>query len=282
MRNKIALLFFITIVLFCGCKKESENTNIEPTENISIQSQSEIPALIVEPTAQPLLLPEDVDLNADPMNIVEKYVYNYNIIMHEDYTQMISNDFEQFELKNLDITGNDNGVTLFALKEYSNIDLVKTLEEFSADGILPEQAIMIRFKSPTQNTSFDNTLFSLSKEDGATSFSFYNSKFPATGAGNTGMPFVSGDDGNFVLKQDVWCYAFMTLDDYSNSRILIWHEGEAGNMSRHFSRGILDDRDQSHIEPIREGKLSFSIDIGKGESIEISDYWIFEYEGLKR
>lgn len=279
MKKKLVIVTTAAVLLLCGCYEKSNisDTSTDPVDAIS--TNEEIPAFYKEPTAEPMVLPNKIDLNADPLNVVGKYLYNYLTIMHEDYEQMANSNFESFETKNVAVTDAGDGILITGAGKTSRIVLNKMLNEYSENNTLPEQAIMIRFKTDTDKRTFKDTVFSLEKgESAGNSFSFYKNKFPAIGTD----PFLRNDEGNFELKPNTWCYVLMTIDDYSNTSILVWHENEADNISRYFNRSILDDRDQKYIEKCKIGELTFKIEVAAGEALTISDIWIFEYEVMKR
>ena len=84
---------------------------------------------------------------------------------------------------------------------------------------------------------------------------------------------ISDDWNNYVYEPGEWACVFMTINNFGQKTCYVWGEDDPKDYSFIYSYGEIcgDDR-----------PFTFEIQIdGSGETVAVSDIWLFSYEEAK-
>lgn len=297
MKKYLICLVLIAVLLFSGCfaKQSTKQNSIEQEVFSILETKSEV-----------LPLPTPIDLNEDPMNIVNSIIYDPEIVFWEDYNEILANNGSGFLGFEELTSGNDgNSAEFLAHNDNAKISFAKTLDEYEKKPQNTNQAILIRFMS----SSPANLKFVFNGESEKT-VEFRTNGQPTFINPNVGQKYydyinrhyevffdlyhivedyevIENDNeverlSDFCLIENGWHYILMTIDDYSYIRFTLWKEGEAENAAlysyRYWIDGVDDHLADEYINQTPEVWFAFE----KGESLKIGAYWIIDYEVLRR
>jgi len=232
----------------------------------------EIPAFSATP--MPLPLPIKTDLNTDPMNVVDTFVCDRNVCFTEDSSGMLANEFSSFVMNNMEISEIEDGVAFTSAGTNAYLETLEYFDTYSLTGDYANQGILFKIML----IDCDNIMFGLPGSGGENKYDdlkLYQGKYPITWD-----LLVRRATGGIKIERNTWYYFFMTKDDFSNQRYVIWEKGKAEDLAYYSYRSILGESDQAHVEDQLNQRMKFRISISNGEQFVLANYWIIEYSEL--
>ena len=268
MKNLV--IFILLIFLLCGCSAQQvqqadASSLLEPT--MQLEAKETIPPFKKE-TREILPLPKEIKFQ-DSMDLVDSIMANYEML---HFTELESD----FEFRDINMEKNAEGYIITSQKAknetmISDASFAKPLDEYF-DTPHNNYGVLIRFK--TKNA--DELMFNFDSKFGRIMLDFAEGVYPAIDlAGDSyGDPMFNDDWNNYFYEPNEWAYVFMTITNTGQKSCYIWAEDDPNDYNFTVSYG----QDWGGENPYQ---FSFEV-YKKGESVTVSDIWLYSYEEAKR
>jgi len=266
---KRIIVLSLVIILLSGCTApQKQEIEAESSSMLIIKNGTKEPIVPFESEQIELLpLPEQKRFS-NSMEFTESLIANYEVLHYQEFNA-------DFELRDMQMKKSDDGYIFIGqnVKSYdtSAINFSKPLNEYfnTPDN---SYAVLVRFKSD----EIDRLSFKFNNRFGRIMLDFYDSKYPAIDVHGDfyGDPMYSDDWNNYVYKTNEWAYSFMTITNYGQKSCYIWAEDDASDYNYHIFYGK---------DEFDSGSIGFSMELNaKGETVTVSDIWLYSYEEAKR
>ena len=267
--KKIFAAFLLLFVL-CGCSvpQNHEAEAISAPEPTMYIKARETIAPFEKKTGEILPLPEE-KVFTDSMELVDSIMANYEMLHFAEFET-------DFELRDMQPEKNDDGYMITSQKAKnetmtSDVGFSKPLDEYF-DTPHNSYGVLVRFK--TENA--DELMFNFDSKFGRIMLDFADGMYPAIDvAGDSyGDPMLGDDWNNYLYEANEWAYVFMTITNIGQKSCYVWAEDSPNDYNFTVSYG--EDLGGENL-------YMFSIEVfKKGESVTVSDIWLYSYEEAKR
>ena len=266
MRKLIVVFLFLFFLYGCSAPQETEIIST-PEPMVQAESSETIPPFEKE-EREILPLPEKMGFS-DSMELADSLMANYETLHFTEFET-------EFELHDMKLEKNDDGYIITSQKAKnetmtSDIGFSKPLDEYF-DTPDNSYGVLVRFK--TENA--DKLMFNFDSRFGRIMLDFLDGIYPAIDvAGDSyGDPMLNDDWNSYVYEANEWAYVFMTITNAGQKACYIWAEDNPNDYNFTVSYG----EDWKGENPY---KFTFEV-YEKGESVTVSDIWLYSYEEAKR
>ena len=269
MKHKVTAVGCVLILSLCiSLSGFGDSVYAALLATASAQTQTAIPPFAGE-QKEILPLPEPTEWPADPLAFADRLIDRYETVHMQELTAectlrdvVAAAVAGEWELTGQGIKEPNTGA----------IVLNRPLDAFfhTASG---SYAVMVRFKSD----DLQGLRLILRNQLGEISLYFDRGIYPAIGVPGeeAGELMLSRNWNDYVYTPGEWACAFLSIADTGQTNCYVWAERDPGNFN--YNTSYSGDA-QGGGDP-----FEFSMELGAdGETVSISDVWLFSYERMKR